>query len=81
MEKGLENSTRILPEDISKVFQGGMHIVQGDTDMLPEFMNDAGNLIMKASKRLSTTQLIMIVAGLAVASIFVAKKVEEEIEG
>ena len=79
MEKGMQKSVKIEPEDISKVFQGGMHVIQGDHDMLPEFMSDAGNLLMKASQKLSTTQLILIVAGLAVASNFVAKKVEEEL--
>jgi hypothetical protein len=80
MEKGIQKALKIEPEDISKVFQGGMHLIQGDHDVLPDFLADAGNLLVKASKKLSTTQLIMIVAGLAVATIFVAKKIEDEIE-
>ncbi|MFC5270193.1 hypothetical protein [Adhaeribacter terreus] len=80
MEKGIQKAIKIEPEDISKVFQGGMYLIQGQHDVLPEFMNDAGNLLMKASKKLSTTQLILIVAGLAVVSIFAAKKIEEELE-
>ena len=80
MEKGIQNAFKIEPEDISKVFQGGMHLVQGHHDVLPDFLADTGNLLMKASKKLSTTQLILIVAGLAVATILVAKKIEEELE-
>jgi hypothetical protein len=79
MEKGIQNSLKIEPEDISRVFQGGLHLIQGDKDVLPDFLNDSGHLLMKASKKLSTTQLILIVAGLAVAAIFAAKKIEEEI--
>ena len=80
MEKGIQNTFKIEPEDISKVFQGGMHLVQGNHEVLPDFLADAGNLLMKASKKLSTTQLILIVAGVAIATIFVAKKIEQEIE-
>lgn len=81
MEKGIQKSISIEPEDISKVFQGGMHLIQGHHDVLPDFLSDTGSLLMKASKKLSTTQLILIVAGVAVASIFVAKKMEEEMKG
>ncbi|HSI90944.1 MAG TPA: hypothetical protein VK927_07485 [Adhaeribacter sp.] len=80
MEKGIQKVIKIEPEDISRVFQGGMHLIQGDTDVLPDFMTDAGNLLMKASKKMTTTQLILVVAGLTIATIFVAKKVEAELE-
>ncbi|WP_150902278.1 hypothetical protein [Adhaeribacter soli] len=80
MEKGMQNSSKIEPEDISRVFQNSLHVVQGHHDVLPDLLTDTGNLLMKASKKLSTTQLILIVAGVAIASIFVAKKVEEEMD-
>lgn len=76
----MQQTPKIEPEDISKVFQGGMHVIQGHHDVLPDLLTDTGNLLMKASKKLSTTQLILIVAGVAIASIFVAKKVEEELD-
>ena len=76
----MQTFDKIEPEDISKVFQNTLHVVQGHHDVLPELLSDAGHLLMKASKKLSTTQLILIVAGVAIASIFVAKKVEEEME-
>lgn len=79
MAKGISNLDKIEPEDISRVFQNTLHVVQGHHDVLPDLLSDAGNLLMKASKKLSTTQLILVVAGIAVATIFVAKKVEEEI--
>lgn len=80
MAKGISNLDKIEPEDISRVFQNTLHVVQGHHDVLPDLLSDAGNLLMKASKKLSTTQLILVVAGIAVATIFVAKKVEEEID-
>ncbi len=76
----MQTNFKIEPEDISRVFQNGLHVVQGHHEVLPELLSDAGNLLMKASKKLSTTQLILIVTGVAIATIFVAKKIEEEIE-
>ena len=75
----MQTTHKIEPEDISRVFQNGLHVIQGHHEVLPDLLSDAGNLLMKASKKLSTTQLIMIVAGVAIATIFVAKKIEEEI--
>ena len=76
----MQISEKIEVEDISRVFQNSLHVMQGHHDVLPDLLSDAGTLLMKASKKLTTTQLILIVAGVAVASIFVAKKIEEEIE-
>ena len=76
----MQLSEKIEVEDISRVFQNSLHVMQGHHDVLPDLLSDAGTLLMKASKKLTTTQLILIVAGVAVASIFVAKKIEEEIE-
>ena len=75
----MQLTDKIEPEDISRVFQNSLHVMQGHHDVLPELLSDAGSLLMKASKKLSTTQLILIVAGVAIATIFVAKKIEEEI--
>lgn len=76
----MQSIDKIEPEDISRVFQNTLHVVQGHHDVLPDLLSDAGNLLMKASKKLTTTQLILVVAGIAVATIFVAKKVEEQMD-
>ena len=80
MEKGMQNNMNIEPEDISRVFQNSLHVVQGHHDVLPDLLNDTGHLLMKASKKLTTTQLILIVAGVAIASIFVAKKMDVDLD-
>ncbi|QMU31296.1 hypothetical protein [Adhaeribacter radiodurans] len=72
---------KIQPEDLSKTFENVMHVFQqGNTERLPDLLQDAGNLLMKASRKLSTTQLVLAVAALAVGVIFVAKRVEAELE-
>lgn len=72
---------KIQPEDFSKTLENVMHVFQhGNTDRLPDLLQDAGNLIMKVSRRLTTTQLVLAVAAVAVSVIFVAKRVEAELE-
>lgn len=72
---------KIQPEDFSKTLENVMHVFQhGHTERLPDLLQDAGNLLMKASRKLSTTQLVLAVAALSVAVIFVAKRVEAELD-
>ena len=72
---------KIKPEDFSKTLENVMHVFQhGNHEKLPDLLQDAGNLLMKASKKLSTTQLVLTVAALAIGVIFVAKRVEAELD-
>ena len=71
----------IQPEDLSRTLENAMHVFQhGHTDRLPDLLQDAGTLLMKASKRMTTTQLVIAVAAVAVGVIFAAKKIEEELD-
>ncbi len=68
----------IQPEDFSKALENVMHVFQkGNHDKLPDLLQDAGNLLMKASHRFTTTQLVLSVAALAMGIIFVAKRIED----
>ncbi len=72
---------KIQPEDLSKAFENVMHVFQqGNTERLPDLLQDAGNLLMKASRKLTTTQLVLAVAAVAIGVIFVAKRVEAELD-
>ena len=69
----------IQPEDFSKTLENVMHVFQkGNHEKLPDLLQDAGNLLMKASRRFTTTQLVLSVAALAMGIIFVAKRIEDQ---
>ncbi len=71
----------IQPEDFSKALENVMHVFQkGNHEKLPDLLQDAGNLLMKASHRFSATQLVLSVAAVAVAVIFVVKRIEDHNE-
>jgi hypothetical protein len=60
-----------------------MHsLYRGNHDKLPELLRDAGTLLLKFSKRLSTPQLILAVGivacGVALVAVNIAKQHEEE---
>jgi hypothetical protein len=72
----------IQPQDFSKTFENALHLYKGNHDKLPELLKDAGTLLLKASRKLSTTQLILVVGvvacGVAFVAVNIAKQQEEE---
>jgi hypothetical protein len=71
----------IQPADFSRALENAMHVFkEGNHDKLPDLLQDAGNLLMKASKRLTPVQLVLAVAAVAMATIFVVSKIEEKLE-
>ena len=67
----------IQPADFSRTLENAMHVFkEGNHEKLPDLLQDAGNLLMKASKKLSPTQLVLAVAAIAIATIFVVSKIE-----
>ena len=71
----------IQPADFSRTLENAMHVFkEGNHEKLPDLLQDAGNLLMKASKKLSPTQLVLAVAAIAIATIFVVSKIEDNID-
>jgi hypothetical protein len=71
----------IQPADFSRTLENAMHVFkEGNHDKLPDLLQDAGNLLMKASKKLTPTQLVLAVAAIAIATIFVVSKIEDNID-
>ena len=72
----------INPQDISKTFENALHLYRGNHDKLPELLKDAGTLLLKFSKKLSTPQLILAVGivacGVALVAVNIARQQEEE---
>ncbi|MDX5348101.1 MAG: hypothetical protein LPK19_12750 [Hymenobacteraceae bacterium] len=70
----------IQPQDISQTVESAVHVMQGRTDKLPDLMKHSSNILVKASERMTTTQLIVAVGLLAVGALWLAKKANEQHE-
>ena len=65
--------TLLQPHDMSKTVESAMHVVQGRHEKLPDLMHDLGNIILKAARRMTTTQLVLAAGALTVGAILLAR--------
>ena len=74
--------TQVKPQEISRTFENALHLYRGDHEKLPELLQDAGALLLKFSKKLSTPQLILaigiVACGVALVAVNIAKQQEED---
>jgi hypothetical protein len=71
----------IQPADFSRTVENAMHVFKDSNhDKIPDLLQDAGNLLVKASKKMTPTQLVLAIAAIAIATVFVVSKVEGEID-
>lgn len=63
----------LQPHDMSKTIESVMHVMQGNHEKLPDLLQDVGNIIVKASKKLTTTQLILAAGALTVGAVLLAR--------
>lgn len=78
MADQLQQIEKILPEDIARTFEAAVNVFQGKTEHMDDLLKNGGNLLRKASKNFSSTQLILSVAAVAVVAIVVIKRVSED---
>ncbi len=75
-------AAQVKPHEISKTLENALHLYKGDHDRLPELLKDAGALLLRFSRKLSTPQLILAVGivacGVALVAVNIAKQQEEE---
>ncbi|RDV16511.1 hypothetical protein DXT99_04760 [Pontibacter diazotrophicus] len=65
--------TLLQPHDMSKTVESALHVFQGRTEKLPELMQDLGQIIMKASRRFTTTQLVVAAGALTIGAVLLTK--------
>ena len=65
--------TLLHPHDMSKTIESALHVFQGKHDKLPDLMQDVGNIIIRATKRFTTTQLILAAGALTIGAVLLAK--------
>ncbi|MBF9254397.1 hypothetical protein I2I11_13920 [Pontibacter sp. 172403-2] len=63
----------LQPHDMSKTVESALHVFQGNHEKLPDLMQDVGIIISKATKRFTTTQLILTAGALTIGAILLAR--------
>ena len=63
----------LQPHDMSRTVESAMHVIQGRHEKLPDLMQDVGQILLKATRRFTTTQLILAAGALTVGAILVAR--------
>lgn len=70
MEQSGNTSTQLVqPKDFARTVESIMHVYQGNHDVLPELLSDAGRLLLKARQKMTPTQLVLSVAAAAIGAI------------
>ncbi len=81
MDNYQSTGAQVRPHEISKTFENALHLYRGDHEKLPELLKDAGALLLRFSRKLSTPQLILAVGivacGVALVAVNIAKQQEE----
>ncbi|MDX5419406.1 MAG: hypothetical protein LPK09_09320 [Hymenobacteraceae bacterium] len=65
--------TLLQPHDMSRTVESAMHVFQGHHEKLPELMHDMGTIILKAARRMTTTQLILAAGAITVGAVLIAR--------
>jgi hypothetical protein len=79
MEQLQKKIDPIAPEDISRTLESAYHVIfQGDHDKIDDLLKHGGTLIKKAAQRFTSTQLILGIAGIAVAAVAVIARIESQ---
>jgi len=65
--------TMLQPQDMSRTVESALHVFQGNHDKLPELMQDVGHIILKATRKFTTTQLILTAGALTVGAILLSR--------
>lgn len=70
MENSANTSTPLVqPKDFAHTVESVMHVYQGNHDVLPELLSDAGKLLLKARQRMTPVQMVLSVAAVAIGAI------------
>lgn len=74
MANQLQPVDKIQPEDVARTFEAAVNVFQGKTERMDDLLKHGGNLLRKASKTFSPTQLVLSVAAVAVVAIVVINR-------
>lgn len=78
MEAQIEQQLeKIMPEDLARTFESAYHVLQGRHEHMDDLLKHGGTLLRKATQKFTPTQLILGIAGLAVAAVVVISRTQD----
>ncbi|WP_048922378.1 hypothetical protein [Rufibacter radiotolerans] len=70
MEQAENTSAHLVqPKDFAKTVESIMNVYQGNHDVLPDLLADAGKLLLKAREKMTPIQMVLSVAAVAIGAI------------
>ncbi len=78
MADQLQQVDKIEFQDVFRTIESAVNVFQGKTEHMDDLLKNGGELLRKASKKFTSTQLILSVATLAVVAIVVINRASAE---
>lgn len=69
---------RIMPEDLARTFESAYHVFQGRHEHMDDLLKHGGTLLRKAAQKLTSTQLILGIAGLAAVAVVLINRADDD---
>ncbi|WP_207436196.1 hypothetical protein [Sabulibacter ruber] len=70
MEQPQNPSTQLIqPKDFARTVESIVHVYQGNHDVLPDLLSDAGRMLLKVRQKMTPVQLVLSVAAVAIGAI------------
>ncbi|MFB9863291.1 hypothetical protein EFA69_04470 [Rufibacter immobilis] len=70
MEQTPNTSTQLVqPKDFARTVESIVHVYQGNHDVLPDLLSDAGRMLLKVREKMTPVQLVLSVAAVAIGAI------------
>jgi hypothetical protein len=70
MEQTPNTSTQLTqPKDFARTVESIVSVYQGDHDVLPDLLSDAGRMLLTIRQKMSPVQMILSVAAVAIGAI------------
>ncbi|KAA3440697.1 hypothetical protein [Rufibacter hautae] len=70
MEQTQNTSTQLVqPKDFARTVESIVNVYQGNHDVLPDLLSDAGRMLLKVRQKMTPVQLVLSVAAVAIGAI------------
>ena len=77
MEAKIEQQLeKIMPEDLARTFEAAYHVLQGRNEHMDDLLKHGGTLLRKAAQKLTPTQMILGIAGLAAVAVVIISRTQ-----
>jgi len=68
-QSGNTSAQLVQPKEFARTVESIINVYQGNHDVLPELLSDAGKLLLKVRQKMTPVQLVLSVAAAAIGAI------------